>query len=342
MIAAMPLELQERVRARHALDGLPTVALLVQPTPVHEMATLRQALGAGPRLLIKRDDLIGFGFGGNKVRKLALVAARAKEEGCDTLMTTGAVQSNHARVTAAVAAHLGMHCVLVLNGSPPQAPSGNALLDALLGAEIHYVASRTERSVAMGALAERLAERGHRPFVIPLGASTSLGALGYAQAIGELVAQGVVPDVIVHSTSSGGTQAGILAGCAIYDIHPRVVGISADEPPEVLAPFIRTLVEQMGGLLGVPGPALARELEPEVDAAFVGAGYGEPTPASCEAQSLVARTEGVFLDPTYTAKAMAGLIAYVREGRFDDSQTVLFWHTGGLPGLFASTGHPSP
>jgi 1-aminocyclopropane-1-carboxylate deaminase/D-cysteine desulfhydrase-like pyridoxal-dependent ACC family enzyme len=342
MIAAMPLEPHERVLARRGLAALPRIALVSQQTPVHEMPSLRQALGGGPRLLIKRDDLIGFGFGGNKVRKLALVAARAKGEGCDTLVTTGGVQSNHARVTAAVAAHLGMRCVLVLNGTPPQVPSGNILLDTLLGAEIHYVGSRAERSVAMGALAERLAERGRRPFVIPLGASTSLGALGYAQAVGELVAQGVVPDVIVHSTSSGGTQAGLLAGCAIHDIHPRVLGVSADEAPEVLAPFIRTLVEQMGGLIGVPGPALARGLEPEVDAAFVGAGYGEPTAASCEAQVLLARTEGVFLDPTYTAKAMAGLIAYVREGRFDDSLTVLFWHTGGLPGIFVQTGHPTP
>jgi 1-aminocyclopropane-1-carboxylate deaminase/D-cysteine desulfhydrase-like pyridoxal-dependent ACC family enzyme len=194
----------------------------------------------------------------------------------------------------------------------------------------------------MGALAERLAERGHRPFLIPLGASTSLGALGYVEAVGELVRQGVAPDVIVHATSSGGTQAGILAGCDIHDIRPRVIGVSADEPTEILAPFIRTLVEQMGSLLGVPGPALVRDLNPEVDAAFVGTGYGEPTAASCEAQMLVARTEGVFLDPTYTAKAMAGLIAYVRGGRFAESQTVLFWHTGGLPGLFTTVPRPSP
>lgn len=340
MVAAMPLEPHERVRARLALDALPRIALVTQATPVHEMPALRKVLGGGPRLLVKRDDLIGFGFGGNKVRKLALVAARAREEGCDTLVTTGGVQSNHARVTAAVAAHLGMRCVLVLNGRPPDVPSGNALLDAMLGAEVHYVASRAERSVAMGALAERLAERGHRPFLIPLGASTSLGALGYAQAVGELVAQGVVPDVIVHSTSSGGTQAGLLAGCDIHDIHPRVVGISADDPPDVLAPFIRMLVEQMGSLLGLPGPSLVRDLRPEVDAGFVGGGYGEPTTASCEAQALVARAEGVFLDPTYTAKAVAGLIAYVRRGQFDDSQTVLFWHTGGLPGLFAATAPP--
>jgi len=331
----MSLSPGQQHAARQALEALPAFPLGQLPTPVHELEHLRRALGGGPRLLVKRDDVIGFGFGGNKVRKLSLVAARAKGEGADTLITTGGVQSNHARVTAAVAAHLGMRCVLVLNGTPPERLTGNALLASLLGAEVHYVRTRAERSVAMGHLAEQLSDRGHHPFVIPLGASTPLGALGYARAVGELAAQVGLPDVVVHSTSSGGTQAGLVAGCALYGSGTRVLGVSADDPEEAIKSHVRVLVEEMGGLLGVPGRQLLPDRDLEVDAGFVGEGYGIPTAASREATELVARTEGIFLDPTYTAKAMAALLAYVRAGRFDAGTTVLFWHTGGLPGIFA-------
>lgn len=331
----MGLSADDLKRARRALEALPSCTLCQQVTPVQELHGLRRALGVGPRLFMKRDDLIGFAFGGNKVRKLALVVARARDEGADTLVTTGGVQSNHARVTAAVAAFFGMKCVLVLNGQPPERPTGNLLLSSLLGAEVHYVPTRADRSPTMGAVAERLAEQGHRPFVIPLGASTPLGALGYAKAVGEVLSQMETPDVIVHSTSSGGTQAGVVAGCALHDVPTRVVGISADEPSPNIQAHVRALLELMGGLLGVPGTDLAASRTLEVDASFVGDGYGVPTPASREAVDLVARNEGVFLDPVYTAKAMAGLIAYVREGRFGEDDRVLFWHTGGLPGLFA-------
>jgi len=321
--------------ARARLAALPTLDLGIWPTPVQELAGLRAALGGGPRLLVKRDDLLGFGFGGNKVRKLALVAARALEEGADTLVTTGGVQSNHARITAAVAARLGMRCVLVLNGTPPDPPTGNARLTRLLGAEVHYVATRAERSPAMGAAVERLADEGRRPFMIPLGASTPLGAMGYARAVGELLDQVPPPDVIVHSTSSGGTQAGLLTGCALYEVPTEVLGISADEPAEALSAHVRGLLDPMGRMISHAAGPLAGARRLTVDDRFVGGGYGVPTAASEEAIALLARSEGLFLDPTYTAKAMAGLIAYVREGRFDAGQTVLFWHTGGLPGLFA-------
>lgn len=325
----------DRRAAVRALEALPAIGLWPYPSPIHELRHLRRHLGGGPRLLVKRDDLIGFGFGGNKIRKLAIVAARAREEGADVLVTTGGVQSNHARSTAIVAAHLGLGCHLVLNGEPPPQPTGNLRLALMAGATIHYVPSRADRAVAMGALVQRLSQEGRRPFLIPLGASTPHGALGHARAVGELLDQAGAPDVIVHATSSGGTQAGLLAGCAIYGLATKVLGVSADDPPEHIRARVRALLEEMDGVLGLPGEALAPPEAIEVDASFVGEGYGVPTEASREAMHLLATLEGVFLDPTYTAKAMAGLIAGVRAGRFREHETVLFWHTGGLPGLFA-------
>lgn len=321
--------------ARRRLAGLPQIDLGLSVTPVHALHRLRDALGGGPRLLMKRDDVLGFGFGGNKVRKLALVAARAVEEGADTLVTTGSAQSNHARVTAAVAARLGMQCVLVLSGVPPEHPTGNARLVELLGAEVHYVASRSERSPAMGAVVERLTDTGRHPFMIPLGASTPLGALGYALAVEELLTQVPAPDVIVHSTSSGGTQAGLLAGCAIQGLPTEVIGVSADDPANAIRAHIQGLLDPMASLVSVRAEPFGEGPAIEVDDRFVGEGFGVPTAASTEAARMLARLEGVFLDPTYTAKAMAALIAYVRDGRFRSDQTILFWHTGGLPGLFA-------
>jgi 1-aminocyclopropane-1-carboxylate deaminase/D-cysteine desulfhydrase-like pyridoxal-dependent ACC family enzyme len=321
--------------ALDALRGFPALALAPYPTPVDEAARLRAALGGGPRLLIKRDDAIAFAFGGNKVRKIEMVAARAVADGVDTLITTGGVQSNHCRVTAAAAARLGMRCVVVANGVAPPRLTGNALLDALFGAEVQYVATREERAPAMEALATDLRRRGHRPLVIPLGASTPLGALGYARAVGELAAQlPSRPDCIVHSTSSGGTQAGILAGCALHGLDIPVVGVSADEPSAALRAAVTAILRGIGGLLGVDGDALAEAGPVEVDDRFVGEGYGVPTPASHEAQSLLARTEAIVVDHTYTAKALAGLIGGVREGRFRDRDTVVFWHTGGQVGIF--------
>jgi 1-aminocyclopropane-1-carboxylate deaminase/D-cysteine desulfhydrase-like pyridoxal-dependent ACC family enzyme len=171
------------------------------------------------------------------------------------LISTGGVQSNHARVTAAVAARLGMKCVLVLNGRPQDQATGNARLRELLGCETHYVESREQRSLAMAQIAEHLADHGRHPFIVPLGASTPLGALGYARAVGELITQTDPPDVIVHSTSSGGTQAGLLAGCALFGLQARVIGINADSPATELTATIRELLSEMAGHLGVPGTA---------------------------------------------------------------------------------------
>jgi 1-aminocyclopropane-1-carboxylate deaminase/D-cysteine desulfhydrase-like pyridoxal-dependent ACC family enzyme len=245
------------------------------------------------------------------------------------------VQSNSARVVAAVAARMGLKCALVLNGARPDRPTANALLDGLLGAEVHYVESRAERAPTMARLAEALRREGRRPYEIPLGASTPLGALGFVRAVGEMVQQGIVPDVIVHSTSSGGTQAGLVAGCTLHGLPTRVLGISADDPADAIGASVRDIIAGMGGLLGVSGPDLASARGIEVDDAHVGDGYGVPSAASREAVDLLARHEAMFVDHTYTAKALAGLIHHVRRGSFAPGQTVLFWHTGGQVGLFA-------
>jgi 1-aminocyclopropane-1-carboxylate deaminase/D-cysteine desulfhydrase-like pyridoxal-dependent ACC family enzyme len=315
------------------LQALPSLSLAQTPPPVEELTRLRDALGGGPRILVKRDDAIAFAFGGNKVRKMRLVAARAIAEGADTLITCGGVQSNHARVTASVAARLGLSCVLVVNGEPPARPAANALLDRLTGADVRYVASRDERATAMDTVAAELRRSGRQPFIVPLGASTPLGAAAYVQAIGELLDQIPPPDVIVHATSSGGTQAGLIAGCRLHGLPTRVVGISADDPAGALNTRIAELLEGLESLIGAPGGALRGDID--VDDSFVGEGYGIPTEASEEALRLAASPEALFLDPTYTAKAMAGLIARVRAREFQEHQTVLFWHTGGQVGLFA-------
>lgn len=315
------------------LPSLPTVPLAPAPTPVEEMPRLAAALGSAARLLVKRDDTIGFAFGGNKVRKMRYVAADALSRKADALITSGGVQSNHARVTAAVAAKLGLKCILIANGAPPERPTANALLDRLLGAEVRYVAAREDRAPAMEEAAGELRRAGHTPFVIPIGASTPLGAAGYVQAVGEMLEQIEPPEVIVHSTSSGGTQAGLAAGCALAGLPTRVIGVSADEPSASLERDIRGILAGLPSLLNLDRDLSAVPLQ--VDDRFVGAGYGVPTDESRAAVDLAARTEAIFLDHTYTAKAMAALIAAVRSGELTGGQTVLFWHTGGQVGLFS-------
>jgi len=325
----MPVDLA----AIERLASLPRVRLALAPTPIEDMPRLCRAIGGRATLLVKRDDAIPFGFGGNKVRKLQLVAADAAARGADALITCGGVQSNHARATAAVAARLGMGCVLVANGTPQTAPTANAILDRLLGAEVRYVSSRHERAPAMEAAAMELRNAGRKPFVIPLGASTALGAAAYVEAVGEMLMQIDAPAVIVHASSSGGTQAGLVAGCRLHGLDTRVVGISADDASAVIEEEVRRILRDLESLLAIP-PGSLSTAPIDVDDSFVGDGYGLPTHASTEAQVLTARNEGFFVDHTYTAKAMAGLIARVR-ARDIGRGTALFWHTGGQVGLFA-------
>jgi D-cysteine desulfhydrase family pyridoxal phosphate-dependent enzyme len=319
-----------------ALMSLPSVTLAAHATPIDELTRLRAALGPRcPRLFMKRDDLLTFAQGGNKVRKMQLVAAEALAQTADTLITCGGLQSNHARVTAAAGAALGLGVTLVLNGTPGDPVTGNLRLDRLFGATIHPVARREDRDPAMAAVAANLTAAGRRPYVVPLGASTPTGALGFARGISEISASGLKPDVIVHSTSSGGTQAGMIAGCALFGLGARVIGISADESTAALEAIVRVLLSGMAERLGARLSSLTGDQVVEIDDRFVGPGYGIPTAASAEAIEVVARREGIVLDPVYTAKAMAGLIARIREGEFSSDQKVLFWHTGGVPGYFA-------
>ncbi|MBI4538492.1 MAG: D-cysteine desulfhydrase family protein [Gemmatimonadetes bacterium] len=330
------------------LRSVPRLALGFYPTPLEEAPRLRAALGPeAARLLIKRDDYTGFALGGNKVRKLEMLLAPERVRGVDTLITAGGVGSNHARVTAACAARLGMRCVLVLNGPPPEPPRGNALLHRWLGAEIVYVASRAERNPKMEEIADELRRAGGRPLIVPLGASTPLGSLGYALAALELERQlRALPEPpaqheargggslwILVPSSSCGTLAGILLGsrlCALRDA--RIVGVSADEPADEILERARTLAEEARRLIGWQEPICDAVLE--ASDAFVGKGYAIPTPESDAAFHRFARSEGILLDPVYTAKAAAALLAWVKTGRFAPHDTVVFWHTGGQPALF--------
>lgn len=310
--------------------SLPAVSLAPHSTPIDALERLAAALGPNcPRLFMKRDDLLSFGAGGNKVRKLQTVAAEAVAAGADTLITCGGIQSNHARVTAAAGAALGLDVYLVANGPAPDAPGGNARLNQIFGARMHYVASRDARAPAMARLAGELESAGRRPCVIPLGASTPVGAAGFARGVEELTASSLRPNVIVHATSSGGTQAGLVAGCALFGLSPRIIGVSADDPAPAIREVVTGLIDGLARLLGARPASLGADKPIEVDDDFVGGGYGVPTPASTEALELVARREGILLDPVYTAKAMASLIARIRTGEFTAEQNVLFWHTGG-------------
>lgn len=322
--------------ALNALLSVASIPLAPFPTPIQELHRLRAALGPRcPRLLMKRDDLLAFGAGGNKVRKMQTVAAEAIAGRYDTLITCGGVQSNHARVTAATGAALGLRVILVANGAKPAALTGNARLNALFGADVRYVASREDRAPAMAVIADELRAAGHRPLVVPLGASTPLGAIGFARAVEELAASPHRPTAIVHSTSSGGTQAGLIVGTALFGLTHEIVGISADDPADALKTTISALIAGAADLIGARPSTAGAGAPIDVDDSFVGDGYGVPTPASTEALELTARTEGIVLDPVYTAKAMAGLIARARAGAWRAEDTVLFWHTGGVPGFFA-------
>ncbi len=315
------------------LSLIPRVRFAALPTPVEPMPRLSQALGGGPRLLVKRDDLTGLAFGGNKTRKLEFVLAEAQANGARTLVTVGAAQSNHCRQTAALAARVGLDCILVLSGEPEKQPSGNLLLDELFGAEIVWT-TRAGRAAALQQAFETAWAAGRRPYMIPLGASNAIGALGYEAAFQEFLSQGVQADWIVVASSSGGTQAGLALGARRAGWRGSVLGISIDEPQAELQ---RVVAEMAAAAADRLGERLA--IQPEeilVNADYLGEGYGVMGEPEREAIRLFARCEGLLLDPVYTARAAAGMIDLIRKGFFQPGETVLFWHTGGTPALFAN------
>jgi L-cysteate sulfo-lyase len=312
---------------------IPRLHLGMYPTPIEEMPRLRNALGTGPRLYIKRDDYAGPGFGGNKVRKLEYVFAEAQRTHVDTVLTIGGIRSNHARVTAAIAAKLGLACHLILNGSSEDVPASR-YLDELYGAVIHPVPSPQDRVPVMREIAGKLETAGARTMQIPLGASEVLGALGYVRAVEEISAAGIKCDAIFHCSSSGGTQAGLDVGLQLFGLNDvKLIGVSPDESAASICALVAEIRDSAAARLGM---SFSRQLH--VDDRFVGEGYGIASPEGNEATRLLARTEGVVLDPVYTAKAMASMLAHIRASEFREDQSVLFIHTGGQLALFSARG----
>jgi D-cysteine desulfhydrase family pyridoxal phosphate-dependent enzyme len=302
------------------------------PTSIEPLPRLSEALG-GPRLMVKRDDQTGVAFGGNKTRKLEFLVAEAREQGAKTLITGGALQSNHCRQTAAAAARFGFKCILVLTGDKPQQASGNLLLDQLFGAEIVYVPDRKDRDRILQETFDCATKEGKKPYLVPYGGSNATGALGYVFAMKELIDQNVGAEWIVFASSSGGTHAGLLLGQRIFGFNGRILGISVDEPAEWLKKEVSKLASASSAKTGERVEFTAAEVL--VNADYCGAGYGVVTEREREAIQLFARYEGILLDPVYTGRAAAGMIDLIRKGFFNKDKTVLFLHTGGQPALFA-------
>jgi L-cysteate sulfo-lyase len=316
-------------------DHLPHISLGFLPTPLEAMPGLTKALG-GPRLFIKRDDQTGLAGGGNKTRKLEFAVAEALRQGADTLVTVGGVQSNHCRQTAAAAARCGLRCVVVLRGHPPAARSGNLLLDHLLGARVVFSGDRTREEVAE-AVAKAETAAGHRPCLIPVGASNDVGAVGFVAAMEELNAQlkerNLRVDRVVFASSSFGTQAGLCVGAKAIGFEGQLAAIAIDSSREELQAGVAAIAVPTISRLG-----LALSVAPDEVVAYdgyLGAGYAVMGEPEREAITLVARTEGILLDPVYTGRAMAGMIDLIRRGEFGKDETIVFWHTGGAAALFA-------
>jgi len=326
------------------LSGFPRLRFAHLPTPLERMEALSRLLG-GPDLYIKRDDCTGLASGGNKTRKLEFLVADALRLKADTLITQGATQSNHARQTAAIAARMGLACEILLENrigseDPEYCESGNVMLDRLFAARISRFPGGTDMAAAMEDVAARLRAKGGTPYVIPGGGSNPVGALGYVNCALELVSQtndaGLRVDSIVHGTGSAGTQAGLVVGLEGARSNIPVLGISVRAPREKQEESVYALAERTAEYAGVPGAVARHAVMANSD--YVGGGYGVPTPGMIEAVELLARTEGILLDPVYSGKAMAGLIDLVRKGHFKRGQTVIFIHTGGSVGLFGYRG----
>lgn len=319
------------------------VRLAALPTPLEPLDRLGHHLGRPPGTLwVKRDDLTGLGGGGNKARKLEYLCADALERGCDTLVTGGGVQSNHVRMTAAAANRLGLACTIVVAGHRPDVPSGNLFLDELMGPEIVWFGGEGDLEYeameeAIIAAADRLRSAGRRPYAMPIGGASPIGALGYVAAAAELRGQAPDLDLVVVADGSGGTHAGLAAGLGRHDL---VLGVDVGARHDLDA-YVPARAAEVAALAGLPAPAGAESFGAPgatgpVDHDRAGPGYGTPGEDTREAVLLAARLEGLVLDPVYTGKAMAGLVAACREGRVGPDARVVFLHTGGMPALLAS------
>ena len=320
------------------IESLARFPLAQLPTPIEELKSLSRELG-GPELLIKRDDQTGLALGGNKTRKLEFLVAQALEQGADTLVTTGATQSNHCRQTAAAAARAGLRCELLLNGTKPELPNGNLLLDELLGARIYWV-ERSEREAKLSAVSDHLRKEGRKPYVIPVGGSNGVGATGYVLAMMELAEQldgmNQRVDHVVLASSSGGTQAGIVVGAKVTDFNGKLHGVSIDKDEGNGVTYedeLADIANETAKYIDFDAQFAASDFNVVYD--YLGGGYGVVGELEREAIRLLASREGIVLDPVYTGRAMGALIDLIRKRAFRSDETILFWHTGGAPALFA-------
>jgi D-cysteine desulfhydrase family pyridoxal phosphate-dependent enzyme len=319
------------------INNLPRVQFNFLPTPLVELKRLADVLH-GPRIFMKRDDLTGVALGGNKTRKLEFLLGDALSQNCDAVITGGAIQSNHCRQTAGAAAAVGLECHLALGGERPTFPEGNLLLDYLFGATIHWCGEQ-RKGEQIPEIAEKLRSKGRRPYVIPYGGSNATGALGFVAAVSEVKeqssAQNYKVDYLIFPSSSGGTHAGITVGADLYDLSVKVIGIGIDrgEPGEPPYEFeLAILANQVAERLSIEPRYSAGDFQVRYD--YFGEGYGVVGDLEREAIQLTAKYSGILLDPVYTGRAMGGLIDMIRNGEFASSDTVLFWHTGGIPALF--------
>jgi D-cysteine desulfhydrase family pyridoxal phosphate-dependent enzyme len=310
---------------------IPRIRFAHLPTPIESLPRLSKILN-GPQLLVKRDDQTGLALGGNKTRKLEFLIAEAQALGADTLFSTGALQSNHCRQTAAAAARFGFGCTVVLVGEPPARTSANLLLDELFGAQIIWT-DKAHRDEVLQAAVNSARLDGNKPYLVPYGGSNTTGALGYTYAMEEFIGQGVKADWIVFASSSGGTQAGLILGGRLFGYSGKILGISVDEPQHDLQIHVAKLASETSARLGVPIEFPVENVL--VNADYAAPGYGVLTAAELTAIQLFAQSEGLLLDPVYTGRAAAGLIDLIKKGFFKKDETVLFWHTGGQPALFA-------
>ena len=313
--------------------ALPRVALRDGASPLVPLERFSAAIGA--QVWAKRDDVGSITFAGNKVRKLELLVADAVARDCDVLVAVGAAQSNFARTAAAAAARLGLRAVLILGGPPPDHLAGNLLLDRLVGAEIRFAGSDAWEvlQARLDDACDELRRAGRRPYALPMGGSTPLGAVAFAAAYeeltDELAARSLVPRVVVHASASGGTQAGLELGRRMLGGGPRIHAVDVAIPAEGLPARVAALATGAARLLDVDESWTPADVD--VDGSQVGAGYAVPTMAGLEAIALLARTEGIVCDPVYTGKALAAVVAMARAG---DAGPILFWHTGGAPAIF--------
>lgn len=331
-------------RLEAALALRPRVRLAILPTPLE----VGPELPGGARLLVKRDDLTGLGLGGNKARKLEFLCGAAREVGADTLVTVGAAQSNHARMTAAAGTVLGLDTHVVFGGDTPAVATGNQLLARLFGAQLHFAGGNSHDLYAaeLERIADELERAGRRVYRIPMGGSTAIGEFGFAEAWIELMsqcaAQGVRPKAVVHASATAGMHAGLLVGRAIWQHAgieaPDILAVGVDTLPHSgLAETTKRIGSECLAELGLDTAELADELV-EVDESQIGPGYAVPTVEGDAAIDWAARHGAWVLDRTYTGKAFAGLLAAARAGRFGPEDTVVFWHTGGQPAVFAPGG----